>query len=98
MPLIAWLAIARGRPVMMSVLVARFGPDRRDTALELATPFETEGDECDATRITFVGVEAGSTVSPSVSREPSVPITSSLTTVFVELNVTRWIFPNISAT
>ena len=65
---------------------------------ESMAPAFTDGLECAAHRITLLGVDCGSTVSPSVSREPSAVMTSSPTTFQLASNVRAWILPSSSDT
>ena len=96
--LIAWLAIARGRPVITSWRVLKFAPDSFVTVLEFSSPVSVDGLEWETHRMTLLGVDAGSTVMPSVSREPSVVITWSAVTCLALSSVSAWILPNISVT
>ena len=62
------------------------------------SPALGESFECDTHRMTLLGVDAGSTVMPSVSLDPSVVITSSETTCLASFSVIRWILPYSSVT
>src|SRR5215210_1699378 len=90
--------MARGRPVITSLRVAKFDPERRVTVPEFSAPLFVEGLECEAHRITLLGVDLGSTVMPRVILEPSVVMTRSETTFLALSRVSACILPKSSVT
>jgi hypothetical protein len=84
--------------VITSTLSSKPAPESRETIPVFGSPAFMDGFEWDAQRMTLLGVDFGSTSSPSVKRLPRVVMTWLSITALPPSSVRAWIFPKSSET